>query len=68
MIAYIALALSVINSILWIVFAVGIRKLFKKMLPLLQSFGIAPPQNLKYSPVYDRIGEPSQLTDAESEQ
>lgn len=67
MIAYIALILSVINSILWVVFAVGIRKVFKRMLPLFQSFGIAQSQNLIYSPVSDRIGGADEIGNAESE-
>jgi len=68
MIAYIALVLSIINSILWVVFAVGIRKLFKALYPMLQAMGIAGTQNLKYSGSYGIIGEPSNISDAESEQ
>ena len=37
MIADIALALSVLNTILWVLFIVSIRKLFKRMYPMIKS-------------------------------
>jgi len=67
MISYIALIFSVISLLLWIVFAITIRRLFKKLLPFLQTMGIAPSDNLTYSGNYGIISEPSELRDAESE-
>ena len=58
MIADIALALSILNLLIWIVVAIGIKKLFKQLYPVFQSFGIMQAQNLKYSALSDRIGEP----------
>jgi hypothetical protein len=62
MIADIALALSILNLLIWVVVAVGIKKLFKQLYPVFQSFGILGKQNLQYSTVYDRIEEPSEIT------
>lgn len=67
MISYIALTLSIINSLLWIVFAIGVRKLFKQLYPVFKSFGIMQSQNLQNSPVFDIIGEADELANAETE-
>ena len=37
MIADIALVLSILNTILWVLFIISIRKLFKRMYPMLKS-------------------------------
>jgi hypothetical protein len=64
---YVAFILSIINSILWIVFAIGIRKVFKKMLPLLATFGIGGTQNLQYSSSYAKMSVPPELGDQSKE-
>ena len=58
MVADIALALSVLNLLIWITVFITVRKLFRKLLPTLAMAGIAPAVSLKNSPIYDRIGEP----------
>lgn len=62
MIAYIALVLSIINSILWVVFAVGIRKMFKMLYPMFKSFGIIQSENLTPPAIYDKIEGPDLIT------
>jgi hypothetical protein len=65
MIADIALALSILNLLIWILVAIGIRKLFKQLYPVFKSFGIIGQQNLINSPIYDRIEEPDELRSGE---
>jgi len=60
MVADIALALSILNLLIWITVFVTVRKLFRKLLPTLAMAGIAPTIDLKNSPIYDRIGEPNE--------
>jgi hypothetical protein len=71
MIAYIALALSVINSVLWVVFVIAIRKLFNKMLPMLTMMGIGSvvnqSQNLTTTEKFGTMAVPGKLRDAESD-
>lgn len=67
MIAYIALGLSIFNFLMWIMVAIGIRKVFKKMLPMFNMMGITQSQNLTHSAGYDKMPLPPQLADAESD-
>lgn len=67
MIAYIALGLSIFNFLMWIAVAIGIRKVFKKMIPLFNMMGITQPQNLTYSTGSGKMPLPSHLADAESD-
>lgn len=61
MIADIALALSIFNLLIWVMVGFGIKKLFKQLYPVFQSFGIIQGQNLQYSSVSDRIGGPNEI-------
>lgn len=67
MIAYISLVLSVGSLILWILFAISIRKIFNRLYPLFQSFGIVPDQNLKYSTTYAKMSTAAELPREETD-
>lgn len=68
MIAWIALGISIFDLILWIVVAIGIRKVFLKLYPVFASMGFVGSQNLMYSTGYGKMGEPPELADADIEQ
>lgn len=60
MIAYIALVLSVLNTLAWVAFVVTVRKLFKQLYPIFNS--------LTSSPIYATMVPPDQMEVSKSKE